>query len=536
MNLLLTQGLEAVKWRAGKCYALEEFQWCEGLTVTAGGEVVIWTRTRAEWYSKQGKLIQTLPLPSGCRNDFYLGILAVEVGGKQGVALCSSRYQCIWLGSPEAEAGGWGIAWQATGEEGSKERVTQPKPYRMCRGKPGQIIALNGWQGEEQTVSIFDITQVPFEVVIQEIKLRMNAEYLCYVDFPGRGSGLAVTNAYDELCMFSLPSGAPLWSVGGRQLMKVPVVKPDTSGPGNDPFLESGGREEERVEYTKVAGAEWLPNGVCSDNRGRLYVADGEHVNHRIIVFSAHTGSVLQVVQGTGHLWGRHWVVEPGITVYAADIEYMFDMPEKGVASGTVLQAVLGGEEGGEECQHDKESEEDRKEVLKEGREQEREEDRTEEGGESWKEEEVREEEREKGKKAEQIGKEDEEEGKREEVLREDDGKESKQEVGKEARNEEGEESGNKDIEEVRKEDGEEKKTWMLPLIKVNSVDLPYVDDEPEQEVVLGSESHESSNQQKLGLPVHVCWHEPSKSLVVYHSIGMYQDRVPYINYFQLEL
>ena len=484
MNLLLTQGLEAVKWRAGKCYALEEFQWCEGLTVTAGGEVVIWTRTRAEWYSKQGKLIQTLPLPSGCRNDFYLGILAVEVGGKQGIALCSSRYQCIWLGSPEAEAGGWGIAWQATGEEGSKERVTQPKPYRMCRGKPGQIIALNGWQGEEQTVSIFDITQVPFEVVIQEIKLRMNAEYLCYVDFPGRGSGLAVTNAYDELCMFSLPSGAPLWSVGGRQLMKVPVVKPDTSGPGNDPFLESGGREEERVEYTKVAGAEWLPNGVCSDNRGRLYVADGEHVNHRIVVFSAFTGSVLQVVQGKGHLWGRHWVVEPGITVYAADITYMFDMPEKGVASGTVLQAVLGGEEGGEECQNDKEIEEDKKEERKEEREEERGGDKKEASGGNKKEEGVREEEWEKGK--EEVRKEDREEGKREEVAREDDGKESgnkdgkesKKDVGKEGRNEKGEEGGNKDIEEVRKEDWEEKKTWTLPLIKVNSVDLPYVDDD----------------------------------------------------------
>ena len=312
------QGVDAVRWSQGMQYQLEGVESCWSLTVTAAGDVVVWVQTlsgtyEAQWYEQQGRLIHTFLRPPQCGHD-DLKVLAVEVGGKQQVALSSHSDQCIWLGS--RDTGAWSVAWQATGEKGSEERKGQPKPCTMCQGKPGQIIAWN-WHGDRRIVSVFDITQIPFCVVVPEMKLEMNACHLCYCELPGVGGALAVTDGSDgyKLCMFSLDSGALLWSVGS---------------------------EDERGQQVKVAGTEWVPQGVCSDNRGRLYVADGKRVNDRIIVLSATSGSVLQVVQGRGH-WegGRKWrVSDPGIAVYGADLKYKDDEPKQGVVSGSVLQEL----------------------------------------------------------------------------------------------------------------------------------------------------------------------------------------------------
>ena len=301
-----------MKWNPGKQYHMEGVKECYSLTVTAAGEVVVWMETDsyigAQWYDQQGKLIQTSPPPPQHGHN-SLSVLAVEMDGKQKVVLSYPDSQCIWLGSQDAAT--WGVAWQATGEEESEEREGQPKPYRMCQGKPGQIIAQNV-QGEVASVSVFDITQIPFHVVVPEMKLRgnmMTAVNMCYCDLPRVGGALAVTDGY-KLCMFSLDSGELLWSVRGR---------------------------DERGHSVMVAGV-WSPYGVCSDNRGRLYVADYYMGNNRIIVLSAASGSVLQVVQGKGHWEGHSWVSDPGITVYGPDIEYKNNEPKEGVVSGSVLQ------------------------------------------------------------------------------------------------------------------------------------------------------------------------------------------------------
>ncbi len=191
----------------------------------------------------------------------------------------------------------------------------QPMPYTMCQGKPGQIIAWN-LQGEANSVSIFDITQIPFRVVVPQMELGTRAWHMCYCELPGVGAALAVTSGLQEckLSMFSLDSGELLWSVGGK---------------------------DKRWLQVNVAGTEWVPKGVCGDNRGRLYVADYD--NHRIIVLSAASGSVLQVVHCRRH-WevGQGWVSDPGVTVYGADIEYEWDdyKLHKELISGSVLQEV----------------------------------------------------------------------------------------------------------------------------------------------------------------------------------------------------
>ncbi len=262
------QAVGEVRWSLGKQYKMEGVRGYISLTVTAAGEVVVWVWTQSNtyevrWYDQQGKLLHTAPQPPQCRH-IYLSVLAVEVDGKQQVALSSSVDQCIWLGSRGSRA--WSVAWQATGVGSGNEG--QPKPRTMCQGKPGQIIAWN-MQGDGMSVSVFDITQIPFRVVKPEMKLGMKAWNLCYCDLPGVGGTVAVTDGDSgyKLSMFSLDSGALLWSVGGK---------------------------DERGQRVKVAGAEWDPRGVCSDNRGRLYVADEKQGNNRIIALSAASGSVLQ--------------------------------------------------------------------------------------------------------------------------------------------------------------------------------------------------------------------------------------------------
>ena len=220
MNVFVySQEVGEVRWSLDKQYEMERVRYCDSLIVTAAGEVVMWVQTQsdtheARWYDQQGKLLHTAPRPPQC-GHYALSVLAVEVGGKQQVALSCDECQCIWLGSLGTQA--WSVAWQATGE-GSEGRKGQPQPCTMCQGKPGQIIAWN-CQGDKKSVSVFDITLIPFRVVVPEMKLGMVARNLCYCELPGVGGAVAVTDWYPEykLSMFSLDSGALLWSVGGYE-------------------------------------------------------------------------------------------------------------------------------------------------------------------------------------------------------------------------------------------------------------------------------------------------------------------------------
>ncbi len=302
------QAVGGVRWSPGAHYEMEEVKYCRSLTVTAVGEVVLLVETQKDefqvhWYNRRGKLLHTALRPPQCGHTL-LGVLAVEVGGKQQVALSCWCCRCIWLGS--WGTGGWSVAWEPTG---AKEREREG-PGVMCQGKPGQIIAVSGHAGD--SVSVFDTTQIPFCLVVPELKLGMKAYNLCYCDLAGVGGALAVTDGFSgyKLSMFRLIGGELLWSVGDK---------------------------DENGKRVKVAGCEWHPAGVCTDNRGRLFVADKKR---RIIVFTAASGSVLQVVQGRSH-WDpvkETWVADPGVTVYGTDIRYKEDEPEKGVASGRMLQ------------------------------------------------------------------------------------------------------------------------------------------------------------------------------------------------------
>ena len=164
------------------------------------------------------------------------------------------------------------MGWKADGETGSELRDGHPKPSIMCQGRPGQLIARNGRSADEECISVFDITKIPFDVVIPRINLGRQVQYMCYCHLPGEGDALAfvdstAVNSQSKLRMFSLESRKYLWGADGKDV---------------------------RGQLREVTGATWYPQGICSDNRGRLYVADWKHDNNRIIVFSAASGLVLQ--------------------------------------------------------------------------------------------------------------------------------------------------------------------------------------------------------------------------------------------------
>ncbi len=279
------------------------------MTITATGEVVVYIdkpcgdEHEVRWYGMDGKLLYSLPRPVSRQDHFR--ILAVMVNRKQQIAL--SNHRCIWLGSPDT--GKWVKAWQATGDRMKEGREYEPTPRMMFHGRPGQIIVENEWYG---SVSVFDITQIPFRVEGSEVKLDMEPKDLCYCELPGIGDAIAVTDGYygiGKIGMFNLDSGVCLWRLSGLK------------GRGG-------------IKWTDVNLA---PGGICCDNMGRLYVAD--EFNNRIIVLSAASGSVLQVVQGRGH-WDNSqpdFDVDPGITVYGPDVN-ITSLAQNRKASGTVLQ------------------------------------------------------------------------------------------------------------------------------------------------------------------------------------------------------
>ncbi len=312
------------------------------MTVSSQGELIVLVESgttcdMAQWYDRQGKLLHSLKYPDSCTSThiscYVTSILGVVLGGKDLLAFSCSQCQRIVVGTrgagpysvswhalgPEkskqcqpGEAqnkvlrmvnGPWSVAWEPKWEVNSGERKDQPIPGIMCHGKPGQIIATNN-QGSGDSVCVFDITQIPFHLIEPEMKVGMVPSDICYCNLSGVGGAVAVASTSRDymLSMYDMQSSALLWSIG-RDKMN--------------------------------AGIPWVPDALCTDNRGRLYVASTN--NHIIAVLSAASGSELQFLQGRGHRQevGRdhrgfkehRYFVDPGVTVVQAAIRYEDDMP-----------------------------------------------------------------------------------------------------------------------------------------------------------------------------------------------------------------
>ena len=131
--------------------------------------------------------------PNDCRHQgLASGILSVDRSDEEQIVLSCSECQMIWLWAPGTPT--WSVAWRAR-EIGKNlfckimyglhklrlldRREEKLRPWRMCRGVPGQIIAVNGISGE--SVTVFDVTQIPFRVMMPEIKLNMTVKSMCFI-------------------------------------------------------------------------------------------------------------------------------------------------------------------------------------------------------------------------------------------------------------------------------------------------------------------------------------------------------------------
>ena len=298
MTFIYLQAPENIRWNLSHHYDMNVRE-CISLTVALTGEVIAFVRTQewryeVHWYNQQGELTHTLQRPFRCKQSDNK-LLAIFVEGKEQIALSCSFCKCIWVGSKDSHK--WSIAWEAIGNK------VQPEPRSMSCGKPGQIIAGNGKLGARESVSVFNITKIPFDLAIPEIDLKMFAGFVSYCDLPGVGGGLAVTATdfgYDHLSMFNLNDGSLIWR--------------EKRNPGDNKFRYKG---------------------LCSDNNGRLYVAD--QLNSRIVVFSAATGSVLQEIkhEQMGQPWHLCWHEPSNSIILQSTIGY----PSKHCISYYILQS-----------------------------------------------------------------------------------------------------------------------------------------------------------------------------------------------------
>ena len=261
------------------------------ITATENGDFMIWGQSNGQsrsepdkdelwWFSKDGTVKDRLPMPSDCVcfKEDYVDMICISISGKQYVVLSCFNCQCIWHFSLESVEREWGVAWKASrkrGRSGSQEAKNKPRPGKMCQGKQGQIIALNGtsWDPEGVTsISVFDVTEIPFKVAVPHLSIALRAYYLCYCNIPQVGEAIAVTEWYEggggQLCLHRLNDGKLLWSRGGRDEAGTPM---------------------------EVAGDTWWAGGVCSNGRDRVLLADAD--SNRVIVFNAGNGEVTQVIK-----------------------------------------------------------------------------------------------------------------------------------------------------------------------------------------------------------------------------------------------
>ena len=256
-------------------------------TRTRGGLNLVPSAYEGRIYQQNGKLLHKIPSPPHCNHGSHAKMVAIQMAG-QCYAFPCANCEIIWLFKPggfigdSTMTGTWDVAWEA--KRGRKDKHS---PMDICSGQPGQIIAImsKGWGSK--WVTIFDITQIPFQVVIPKLELGIQPGHICYCNLPGVGETLAMSSTFPtqyKLAMYSLASGKCLWTVGGQDKTAEPVHKEY----GDVPEYPS----------VKVDGACWNPQGVCTDNRGRLYVADDEKANPRILVFSAASGDIIQSLSG----------------------------------------------------------------------------------------------------------------------------------------------------------------------------------------------------------------------------------------------
>ncbi len=134
----------------------------------------------------------------------------------------------------------------------------KPVPGRMCDGPPGKLIAINFIQNRSEAI-IFDCRSTKLKVTDLIPNDMDDPVFIAYLETQSTG-GLVIACdwKHNTIIATSLSDKQLIWRLKGE-----------------------------------VAGKKIRPNGMCTDDQGRLCAADG--TNNRIVVLDGTTGCVLQV-------------------------------------------------------------------------------------------------------------------------------------------------------------------------------------------------------------------------------------------------
>ncbi len=237
---------------------------------TDEGEVILYGRTQPDSlpvihkYSRDGELLQTWQ-PPRCRHapapggDSYNSFKTLSIQGVLYLAEACSRCQSIEVHKTSYDATE-GDTWinactVADGEQHSFGHI--------CDGKSpaDTVLALSPRGYNACAVVVFDCSSTTFTVrdIIPNDNMRVRFFTFLECGYPG---GLIISSDWKQnlICATSLADKQLIWRLHGE-----------------------------------VMGKSINPNGMCTDDRGRLYVADGK--NGRILVSDGSTGHILQVIQ-----------------------------------------------------------------------------------------------------------------------------------------------------------------------------------------------------------------------------------------------
>ena len=205
-------------------------------------------------YSTEGELLHQVPIPLMNTDDHDL--LAVKIGDEELLAMSSSARQEIRLYNF--------VTGQFVMGYNTNNKKSEHAPKHLCQGGKDELITLNFVRG---AIVVFDASNVPFGLkqVIKSTTIAA-ARRMCYVHTTEYG-GLVITCSGGpcsdgEVRAISLESERLVWSIAGN-----------------------------------LGGRNINPRGLCSDQRGLIFVGDGR--NGRVLVVNGCKGKLLQVLQPT---------------------------------------------------------------------------------------------------------------------------------------------------------------------------------------------------------------------------------------------
>ncbi len=242
---------------------------CDSMCYTKSDHLVVSGKTKEQKreihvYNRQGQCKKILPRPPEYENCKIDSMVEVNIAGKRYIVSCCFEIGQLTL--HDLSSGDFSLAWKGGGNG-------DIKPSRICMGGPGELLVIDAQSYDDhndRNVVVFDITSSKFTIK-RAVDVMMTAGYLCYRNDPTHGGIIYTTDSACgyRLCATSMKTEGRLWYLGG---------------------IDESPESESQEGPILVAGKAWVPEGICADDEGRLYITDG---HNRVVMVEATKGTAL---------------------------------------------------------------------------------------------------------------------------------------------------------------------------------------------------------------------------------------------------